>query len=364
MPQKKIYRKPHITMNRKKYGKVKPLKEKKPQPKFEKPSTGELRSIYSRLKKSASWQQPDVLAEATHWYRRLIRFLTESPKTYVKMVSPSMSRESMAREQLVIKAQKANNTDQKIAAVVAVIQSFEKTSLRMGIKVPAVSHFVKKAKASSKKLDDRIAKVEKKYDPLLTMLSAAAGLDIEIGAVPVLVDDPDRYGFVYDSTLGKMMYSRPMLMGMKKRIRAEGLLPVFLEHLMYVARCAALRETIKTDGVYTVNPRAWVRLIAEANRNLVKWLQTSQDAPSRLIKRTVPKKKRSRKLKDILGLTHPDAIALAEKIEAESDTAAVQDEIHGMMRNSEYGAAMDEEDSSIQESSMAFEEDEKAARGH
>lgn len=293
----KPYRKPHITMNRKKYGtKVRPVKQLKQESKLEKPSTAELRSIYSRLKKSASWQFPDILAEAVQWYRRMMTFMytnmnNHNPRALDNFLAKyaSLAKLGLQREKELSKAKHASGKE-KVDWLVAALRLYEIEAEKLKLKVPAVTPYVKKAKTSAKKLDARKAKVEQRFDPLLTMLTAATNLDVELGAVPAIEGDIE---FRYDSTLDKMLYSRNALAHMKKRIRSEGLLPVALEQVMYIAKAAAMKKNAIETGRYLVDDQQWVTQTAIGLRNLCKWLSTSQDAPNKLIKRTVPKKKRS-----------------------------------------------------------------------
>jgi hypothetical protein len=312
----KRYKKPNITMNRKKYGtKVKPVKQKKPESRLERPSTAELRSIYSQMKKSATWQIPDSLAEAVQWYRRMTAYLyananNHNPKLLEAMLKKwkSLNQISYRREKMMETAKAAHTPLDKTLALTSVIRYFEEEVGKFGFKVPLLKDSIKKAKMSAKKLDVRKEQVEKKFDPVLTMLSAASDLDVDLGAIPAFADGRS---FNYESTLNRMIYSRSALDKIKKRIRAEGFLPVVLEQIAFIARAAAMKKSAKKDGTYLVDNQDWLHYIALGQRNLCKWLATSQDAPSKLVKRTVPKKKRVKKVRPP---SEPDVDVTADAI--------------------------------------------------
>jgi len=283
-------------MNRKRYGtKAKPVRKQKIQSKFEKPSSVELRSIYAKLKKSASWQIPDVLAEAIQWYRRLMVHLYEAAR--LKRIPPNVSQSPKIvaeRNKCLTKAQTAKSAAEKTLSLTSVVWLFEKEAKLYKAKVPLLSGHLKKAKTSAKKLDARKEKVEVKFDSLLTILSAASSLGVDMRAMPYL----NTEDWHYDPTLSAMVYSRDALVRMKKRIRAEGVLPVMLEQIVYIARASAMKNEAARTGRYLVDNAQWVQEISKGLTNLCKWLASNQDAPTRLIKRTQPKKKRNNKRKE------------------------------------------------------------------
>jgi hypothetical protein len=287
-------------MNRKKYGKVKPVKQAKLKPKAERPSTMELRSIYSHMKKCATWQIPDALAEAILWYRRLhLYFLDPALDKLSFMVSPSMAKLAIQREKYLVEARKPLDSEDKIFALTVVIKNFEVEAAKLGVKVPLLHDSLKSAKKKARKMDERKQKIERRFDKLLTMLAAASNLDVDLAAMPVLLDcNGEETDWKLDPTLRKVVFSRDALVNMKKRIRAEGILPVFIEKIFLIARARAILHTAgDTKIIGYIDHANWVTFLARGMKNLCEWLATSQDAPSRLVKRKVPKKKREKKVK-------------------------------------------------------------------
>jgi hypothetical protein len=326
------YRKPHISINRKKYSWVKPVKPQKQEPKFKKPATAELRSIYAKLRKSASWQIPDVLAEAIQWYRRMSIYLLSVDKDR-KCYSVPVVKLQLRRDAILAKAQKTILPSGKRGYLEEALKLWEQMVKILGVKVPALGASLKKAKASSKKLDVNKAKIEKKFDPLLTMLAAATNLNVDVGAVSALANCGE--GFNYDSTLNKIFYSRDALKRMKKRIRAEGLLPVLLEQVVFTARASAMKEESMKTGRFIPDNQVWVQKISAGLVNVCKWLSTSQDAPNKIIKRTVPKKKKLRKVQMNTNLGAPYGMS-KKKLDRTMLRVAAGEDVHKVVGDLAY----------------------------
>jgi hypothetical protein len=214
---------------------------------------------------------------------------------------------------------KKESFEKKSKTLLTIIQLYEKEASLLGSKVLPIKDHLRKAKKHAKKFDMRKMQVERKFDSLLGTFIAASGLNVDLGAAPGL---SGGQAFKYDSNLHKMLYSRDALKDMKKRIREEGFLPVMLEQIVWIARTQAMKKSVRLHGRYEANNEDWIKAISQGLVNLCRWLAESQDAPNRLIKRTVPKIKRKRKVR--AAVSEPEEIRIAH-IEDEAATQTLSD---------------------------------------
>lgn len=273
----KAYRKPHISINRKKYGnKVKVVKKSKAQPKFDKPSATELKSIYSRLKNCPDWERLDIYALAIQWYRKVIQYAHNI--SYVKKPSTGYSKH------VAIKIQEFFTLAKNVESFGLALSTGQVIAKAYGIKTVSPVSFLKEGKSIAKKLAKKEEESTEKYSKILKILSSATGNRVEMKVSPTLGKEKNSF----DHLVNTLYYSPSEIKRIKKQLYQEGLLSVVLQQAWIVARSEAF--TIKVHDEFIVDAAIQGTKYRQILYDFEEWVRTNKEAPRTIVRKLKEKK--------------------------------------------------------------------------
>lgn len=268
---------------RKSYGgKVKPVKNRIR--KTPKPGTGALRKVYSKMSKAGEWAVLDNLCLAIQTYEPVVAYLGLNVQ---KMTVPQAKafRDGLHSR---LASYTATTDEDKKACLIKAITALEKSSTGI-LKLPSLKPYLDRASKKHKKLNGLKDKIQPKYDRLLKALHELfpeSGLTFEV--VPFVLD-PVSNGQIarkFDHSRFTVYYSRAHAKDLLKKLRSEGLMPVFIEESIFISRAMSFTDH---DGTYKPNHKVQVRVLHEM---MVRFLQLAgKTKAGKLIRRKKEKSK-------------------------------------------------------------------------
>lgn len=286
------YKKPHVTMNRPKYGnKVRPVKERKKKLELVKPSVMDLKRIYSRLAKSATWQKPDVLCEAIQWYRVALRYVQQVTTEKGIGYTATVARELTQWQKYTKEVATSTSVTVTDAAILKALKAAKYVCDANGFKTPSVQTYLVKGKKVAKKLDVREKSLNTRYDKVLTLFSQAYGDGLTFKVSP-MASAKCRI----NNSLNTLYYSPTWLKELTAKLHHEGLLPVVIQEAWDVARARSYSEKEVMNGRFLVGGPSFIAdVYKRILEDFVQWAVASPYAPKTLVRRkTKPKKKKSK----------------------------------------------------------------------
>lgn len=266
-------------MNRVKYGnKVKVVRKSKAQPKFEKPSVNELKTIYSKLKTCPAWQRLDVYSAAIQWYRKVLQYAHNV--SYVKQPALGYSKTTAEHIKKLYSIVSEAQEEASIRAALAVGQKIAKA---YGIQAPSEASYLKEGNSTAKVLAKKEKEATEKYDKFLTLLASA----FDTSKLQFKVSPALKEARRFDHSVSTMFYSPAHIKVMKKSVYNNGLLITIIDEATHVARAKAFTDSI---GNYLVDHKKLFGEYVLLLDNFADWARTSKDAPRSIVRRVKEKK--------------------------------------------------------------------------
>lgn len=271
---------------RKTYGKVKPVKQAKEEaPK--KPNIVAIKSLVREIGHTAAPLHLDVLSQLIYALQDAVPYINfVRDKKDVKLTA-KIARALVTADTFCVKARKAHDNEEKERCMLACIDGF-RTYAAGVLEVPSLKLSLIKHKLLNKKINEQDKALNGRYDKLITMLMAA------MSSMPFqIVVRANNDGHIkFDHARTTMFMSRPYANDLVKKLRKEGVLSVVVELAVPVARAMAY----KGEGDFTVDQSLVFANYQKLLLDLVNYARTNPDAPNRLVRRTVPAKKRANKV--------------------------------------------------------------------
>jgi hypothetical protein len=277
-------------MNRKKYGNtVRPVRKKKLRIKLPKPRVVELRRVYAKLKKAATWQRLGILCEAIQWYRTALNYVHQ-----VKLLDPKEGYEysAVAAKALVAfnhhhdTMVNVNIDAEKERHAIDALNAAQKFCQSQDIKAIPVQPYLKKYKLVAKKLDTLADKATSKYDKILTLITQACDSPFALKVAPRLTESHK-----IDNVLKTVFYSTAHVKKLSERYRKQGLLSLVVSEGPIIARAMSYKDTDK--GLFIPDEGVQLKIFLRMMDNFIDWATTSQFAPKNVLRR--PRKKKVKK---------------------------------------------------------------------
>lgn len=286
----KPYHKPYISMNRKKYGNtVRPVRQKKQRVKLPKPKVIELKRIYAKLRKAATWQRLGIFAEAIQWYRTALNYVHQ-----VKMLNPKDGFEYSTFAAKAIAAFNNHHTTmisinidaEKEKHALEVLSNGMKFCQSQGIKTIPVQPYLKKQKEVAKRLDVLVDKATTKYDKILTLITQACDSPFALKIAPKMGESHK-----IDNVLKTIFYSTAHVKKLSERYRKQGLLSLVVSEGPVIARAMSYKDMDK--GLFIADEGVQLKILIRMLDTFIEWATTSEFAPKNVLRR--PRKKKVKK---------------------------------------------------------------------
>lgn len=269
---------------------AKPVKQPKPKAP-EKPSVMELNKLCRRLSLASNNQHIDVLAKVLYWWQDAL--------AYARFKDPLMkvqpSRGILDALAYIRKGQAAKKNVDKEKAFVSAIELFRKSLLVYFPNVVSIVPYIKQYHTSHKKVDEQVRKIAPRFDPFLTMLSAALGAcPFTLQVVPTLnrSNAPARQ---FDHALNTMMYTRSLALKLMKQYRQEGLLSVIVDEARHISRVMSFNPDALKEGAFIPDAERQLRSYMALMVGFVEYARKHPEAPKRLVKNVPQEQKRKAK---------------------------------------------------------------------
>jgi hypothetical protein len=256
-----------------------------PKPKIkapEKPSVTELRSLFVTIQKAPEHKVVDLLSMALLWWDKAFPYIQFR---YAKKGMPLAAATAFSNSKLSLASAHNSKTDKdKIHFLGVTLKHYARYAYSI-LRTPPVDLYLKKQKVVAKKHAVITKVLQRKHDKTLTLLQQAMP-SCFYTFKPVIQNDSGTH--IRFDHIGKFAYfSREYIVALKKRIFAEGLLPVIIEIAPYVARGMSYESFGNGQFVYDVN-KFWTSY-SHLMIGFVEFCK-SKDAPKTLVRRPKNKK--------------------------------------------------------------------------
>lgn len=268
---------------RKKYGRVKPVKQKKV--KTPKPSVRELKLIYRAIAKEGAWTKIDNLCHAMHWWEKAIVWVADT-----KEMTTGVARLFDKAIRIKNVGMASHIEKEKGSSFIAAIELFER-AIKVYFKAPSIKKALALGEESAKKVKQVKNSLNARYSKLLSLIAAmfpSCSLSIEI--VP-RISDAASGNFIdrkFDHTLGVMYFSRSCVKDLQTLVRTKGVLAFAIQEGYWLARSMSIPKD--ATGRFIVDKEKlidnYVLLMSDFYNWAVKY------GPSKLVRKPSKKKEK------------------------------------------------------------------------
>jgi hypothetical protein len=276
------------SFKRKKYGMVKPIKERKKI--IPKPDVRQLARYYKAVASQGIWSKIDNVCYAMDWWAKWVIWFDSKYKR--DQLTTTQARKLTQALQFRSHAVAAKQDGEKIAAYTNSITNFEALAKLIDFKVPLFAKYVEEGEKNAKKHKTILGKLadNKSYDRITSLLAKMfRSCPLQLVVVPQITDPVKGLdiGRKIDHTKNTFFYSRKQIKAMRVLLRKEGVLSLALSEAWWLARAMAMPRNKMLIPDKAIQLDAYTTLLDD----FYKWA-SSKEAPSKLVRRPTTKKKK------------------------------------------------------------------------
>lgn len=256
------------------------------------PDKTQLKTIYKLMLTAIPEARVNQLILAVHWYDSAIDYIKDDERKNLKLQTTVKVRLLESIDNLREMSFKTSNLGKKEELLKKLVQKFEQT-LSGILRTKTIESIYAKLKKVQARLERRTKRLEAKYQIVIGFLEEGLRpINARGESVSFRVGDMEKPRQV-SVDLRSLMYSKQHAQEILSKFRKDGLLPVAIQELEYLAQICAHKPNEEERGKYIIDIHRVKVAIFEMLNNLIDYCRSNPKLARRLVK--IRRKKRTKR---------------------------------------------------------------------